>query len=231
MSTQNIRRKIEESIKMESRTNDLYKLFSTKMSDTVATAAVEFVKGYVRRTPEIIDQVYTVASSKKVLDRFIPVFLAVERYWNEEYDFIPDSEGLSGICDDAYLSCCLVQKIADTTINKRTKLLDLDLSVSNATMRNIFTPDLAATLDATVNNVFQSTQFQTTLMQLLQNPLAAMGFTGLNLNNLAAVNPQMMAIQNHMRQFDELQRGRHDVFMGNLGSMAAEAGIDIGNLY
>ena len=152
MNTNDLRKIIEDKISEESKTNSLRNHLASVVDQEAAANALEFIKNYVRVTPELIDKVYAMAHQHNLLNQFQPIFNGVFTYWMEEYDFIPDSYGLGGICDDAYLSLLLMHMIANTQVQGHGVLLEnINLSKVNNDMRIIIGPEISSQLDATAN--------------------------------------------------------------------------------
>jgi hypothetical protein len=226
MESKDLRKKIDKAFKKEEKSKKLQNFLRKSFKDAEVETTEQFIKGYIRQVPDILDIVYSAASSSRVLNLMQPVFNTVFSYWNETYDVIPDNEGLIGLTDDAYLSLSLMQKIADTKIpGSKNKLIKINLENENKKMRVLFGEKVAAILDRIVSEVFTSVQFQINMNSLLANPLMALGLQGFNMQEMNAVNPNYLNYQQHMREFDQLQQMKHDVFTGQLGAMAANAGI------
>lgn len=227
MNTNDLRQKINGVIQNENRSNELKKHLNKLVGSKEAEIALNFITGYVKETPDIMDSVYLAAKSIGLLDQFQPVFNTVFNYWEEQYDVIPDKNGLSGLTDDAYLSLCLMQKIANSKPGgSKSVLLKLELDKANKIMKNLLGSQVSLILDKMVEEVFSSTQFQDQLLALLNNPLLLLGLPGFSNQNIGAVNPQYFKYQQQMRDMENIHRMKSDLFQGELMSMAANAGFN-----
>jgi hypothetical protein len=226
MNSKGLRKKIEKAFQKEEKSKKLQNFLKKYLKDPEVETTGNFIKGYIRQVPDILDIVYSAASSARILNLIQPVFNTVFTYWDETYDVIPDNEGLIGLTDDAYLSLSLMQKIADTKIpGSKNKLIKINLENENKKMRILFGEKVAGILDKIVSEVFTSVQFQINMNALLANPFMALGLQGFNMQQMNTLNPNYLNYQQHMREFDQIQQMKHDVFTGQLGSMAANAGI------
>ncbi len=168
MNTNDIRKMIEEKISEESKTNSFKNHLSSIVDQVDAANVIEFIKNYLRVTPDLMDKVYAVAQQHNLLNQFQPIFDGVFTYWIEEYDVIPDNLGLTGICDDAYLSLSLMHLIANTQVQGHGVLLEnVDLSQMNHNMRILLGPVISSQLDATVNATYQSNNIQNSISAVL----------------------------------------------------------------
>jgi len=227
MNTNDLRQRINGVIQKETKSNELKKHLTKIIGDKEAGVAFDFIKGYVLQTPDIMDSVYGAAKAVGLLDQFQSVFDSVFIYWEEKYDVIPDKNGLSGLTDDAYLSSCLMQKIANSKPQgSKTVLLKLELDEANKIMKTLLGNNISSILDKMVEEVFSSVQFQNQLMSLLNNPLLLLGLPGFSQQNIGAVNPQFFKYQQQMRDMENIHRMKSDLFQGELMSIAANAGFN-----
>ena len=79
----------------------------------MAGAAVEAVKAFVLGAPTVVEATLLAAEEAGVLEKVRPIFETAAQYMDEELDFIPDSLGLAGLLDDAYLIYGLMQEISE----------------------------------------------------------------------------------------------------------------------
>ncbi|MEZ4849186.1 MAG: hypothetical protein R3B93_11325 [Bacteroidia bacterium] len=184
MNTNDLRRIISKSIDKENKTKKLFKLIAQTLEPSHQEDCFNFVKNYIQMTPNLIDIAYNAAQSHGVLQNFQPIFNTIFGYWSEDYDFIPDSNGMIGLCDDAYLSLCFIQEIASSRIpNTNKPLINLDLRNSNQIMRSLIGEPIATNLDQTIAQTFSSLTIQNTLATLFSHPALQMGmqnFGGFN---------------------------------------------------
>ena len=168
MNTNDVRKMIEEKISEESKTNSFKNHLTSIADQAVAVKVIEFTKNYLRTVPNLMDNVYAIAKQHNLLNQFQPIFDGVFNYWIEEYDYIPDSYGLNGICDDAYLSMSLMHLIANTQVRGHGVLLEnVDLSHVNHDMGILLGPEIRSQLDTIVNATYQSINIQNSISELL----------------------------------------------------------------
>jgi uncharacterized membrane protein YkvA (DUF1232 family) len=74
---------------------------------------VMFIRNYVQRVPQLLDQTRAAAEQAGWGEAIAPLLDAAEEYWVAPLDVIPDHLGLVGVTDDAYLSMSLLQAISD----------------------------------------------------------------------------------------------------------------------
>lgn len=177
MNTNDIRKTIEEKISEESKTNNFRNHLSSVVDQEAAAKVIEFIKNYLRATPDLMDKVYAMAQQHNLIHQFQPIFDGVFTYWMEEYDFIPDNHGLAGICDDAYLSLSLMHMIANTQVQGHGVLLEnVDLSQVNNDMKIIIGLEVSSQLDATAHATYQSINIQNSISALVNMFTGGMPF-------------------------------------------------------
>ena len=172
MNSDDIRKQIEVSLRKEEKTKQLRKELSKTFSEDEVEQKWNFIKIYISSCPKILDIVYSASQKNNLLTVFQPVFNVIFNYWTEEYDIIPDNLGLVGLCDDAYLSLKLMQKLAEQDIpGTSSKLMNIDFIIkTNATMRDLIGEPAASQLDTIIEQTFMSVSFQSILSNLLNNP-------------------------------------------------------------
>jgi uncharacterized membrane protein YkvA (DUF1232 family) len=79
----------------------------------IAGEAVAAVRAFVEGAPDVVEATLAAAREAGVLERVEPIFETALQYMDEEMDFIPDSLGLAGLLDDAYLIYGLMQEISE----------------------------------------------------------------------------------------------------------------------
>ncbi len=94
---------------------------------------VMFVRNYVQRVPQLLDQTRAAAQQAGWGEAIAPLLDAAEEYWLAPLDVIPDHLGLVGVTDDAYLSLSLLQAMSDRHREATGHpLLPFDLHEENA---------------------------------------------------------------------------------------------------
>ncbi len=63
MNTHDLRQSIKKTIKKEAKSGKLRKLLTDQLSEAEVEATINFIKGYILQTPDILDQVYAAASN------------------------------------------------------------------------------------------------------------------------------------------------------------------------
>lgn len=81
--------------------------------EALADRAVAAVREFVVSAPTVIEATMQAAAEAGVLEKVEPIFETALQYTEEELDFIPDSLGLAGLMDDAYLIYGLMQEISE----------------------------------------------------------------------------------------------------------------------
>ena len=211
MNTDDIRNIVENKIAEEAQTNHFRDYCSHKISTELTEELLTFIQQYLRATPDIMDQAYHAASQSNLADKYQPIYNATFSYWQEEYDFIPDHVGITGICDDAYLSLSLMQLVATSVVpSTGTALIPgFDLEAQNNSMGLVIGAGIKSQLDAVVAATFSSVQVQNSL-----NDLFSVAMGGAIFGGMAGYGGQMAGMQNMLDQ----QRIQDDV-NSQLGAM------------
>ena len=132
-------------------------------------SCMNYIRDYVADTPLLMEATHDAATEAGVIDRAGPLFEALLAYWYREDDLIPDELGLAGLVDDAYLSHCLVQLVADAYAEATDgALLSWDLEDDNAKMRALIGDEIAEQLDAIVTETFALSSLQDSVSALTE---------------------------------------------------------------
>ena len=208
MNSNDIRNTINETLEHEERTNHVANLLTDHLRQVGVSMTAEqqadclnFIKAYVRETPDLMDQAFSAAQQAGVLNQFQPILDQCFNYWATPNDFVPDNLGLIGNADDAYLTRMFLEAASGLQATQTGRpLLSVDLGPANRVMRGLIGEPIATNLDATVG--------QSIAAQLIQSGLQQLGgFGGLNLN--------MPNYGNYMSQY-EIDRAV-DVKLGSMG--------------
>ena len=183
MNSNDIRSLMNFAFEHEEQTQTVAMLFADTLAATGVpltlaqqTEYLEFVKGYVRETPDIMDAAYHAAQQDRALDAMQPIFDAAFSYWSEQHDFIPDNHGLIGLADDAYLTRMFMESVSDLhSANTGHPLLSIDLAPANRMMRSIIGEPIVSQLEALIGQTVASQMIQAGLQNLA-------GFGSLDLN-------------------------------------------------
>lgn len=117
-----IRDEIEAALAEDSRTGGLRAIIRGAVErgapglaepGRVVEHAVEAVRGFIASAPTVLEATIQAAREAGIEDQVRPIFETALSYMAEEGDFIPDSIGLAGLLDDAYLIHGLMQEISD----------------------------------------------------------------------------------------------------------------------
>ncbi len=208
MNTNDIRSQINDALDHEERTKTVANLLiehlkkiEVHLTPAQQTDCLNFVKAYVRETPDIMDAAFHAAQQAGVLDATRPIFDAAFSYWAEQHDFIPDNLGLIGLADDAYLTRMFIEGVSGLhAATAGRPLLSIDLGPPNRVMRGLIGEPIATQLDALVGQTLAGQMIQSGLQQLA-------GFGSLGLN--------MPGYGNYMEQYD-IDR-EVDVRLGAMG--------------
>ena len=118
--------------------NGQRKVLGDRKFEAAVGEVVTWTTEYIRRVPEILQEMSTAAESAGVLHDLTPFMVAVEKYWREQIDVIPDHMGLVGVLDDAYYSLWMTQRFSEDYQSKVGKpLLSNDLSIANSAARQL----------------------------------------------------------------------------------------------
>ena len=123
VDTEGLRASVGEAIAHEQKTGTLARLVMTALSKRYPSegedallqrteGVVGAIRRYVESMPEVVETAIAAADKAGVRDSIEPVFATAISYVNEELDFIPDSMGLAGLVDDAYLVHNLMEEMS-----------------------------------------------------------------------------------------------------------------------
>jgi len=208
MDSNDIRSQISAALENEEKTKSTANrltehLRNSGLSMTPAQQedTLNFVKAYISETPDVIDAAFHAADQAGKLGELQPIFDTSFNYWAEQQDYIPDTLGLIGLTDDAYLTRMFMESISSLHAAQTGQpLLSIDLGPANRVMRGLIGEPIATSLDAAVGQTIAGQMIQAGLKQLG-------GFGGLNLN--------MPGYGNYMSQY-EIDR-QVDVQLGAMG--------------
>ncbi len=122
MDVSGIRGEIEAALAEDGRTGGLRAIIRGAVErgapglaepGRVVDHAVEAVRGFIGSAPTVLEATMEAAREAGIEDQVRPIFETALSYMEEEGDFIPDSIGLAGLLDDAYLIHGLMQEISE----------------------------------------------------------------------------------------------------------------------
>jgi uncharacterized membrane protein YkvA (DUF1232 family) len=129
---------------------------------------VSFIREYIEHVPVLLEEVELAAKKAGVMNQIRPILQAAEGYFLQPFDLIPDSLGLIGLMDDAYLVHTLMQSLSDHYKQKTgVPLLATDLTQANLLIRVLLGEPTASTLDFSVMNLIQGPNLQSVIQQLI----------------------------------------------------------------
>lgn len=121
MGSDNYRKEIKAAIAHEEATGSLATLIETRLHADLGSdpnilprtrELVAEIRGYVESSAELMDAALESAVAGGSAEHVRPIFETAQAYVSEEVDFIPDSLGLAGLVDDAYLVMGLIREMA-----------------------------------------------------------------------------------------------------------------------
>ena len=174
MNSDDLRRTITDALAHEERTQTTARLLAQHLKRTgigLTPAQQEncmnFVKAYIRESPDLMDSAYQAGNAVGALSQLQPVFDAAFSYWSETHDFIPDDQGLVGIADDAYLTRLLLESVSMLQAQQAgCPLLSVDLGPANRVMRALIGEPVASKLDTLVAQTVAGRIIRSSLQQL-----------------------------------------------------------------
>jgi uncharacterized membrane protein YkvA (DUF1232 family) len=170
MNTAKIRKMIEAGAKDEAKTGrfaDLVRKVSPQATEEQVRNTVTFVREYAQHVPLYMEQATAAAAQAGLAGEMQQMTAALQSYWDDPNDLIPDRLGLVGLMDDAYASMFLLQAVSDycrTTFGR--PLLEQDLKPANQLMRNLIGEPVAPNLEARVGITIGQAMMQRMLQQL-----------------------------------------------------------------
>lgn len=175
MDTRAIRRAIEQAVQHEERSgalagilNQVARAHGKRPSGEEMRATLHFIRTYVEHVPALLEHLAAAAAQADLEGEAEPVLAAIEQYFLQSFDIIPDHAGLVGLMDDAYLSHCLMQGLSDRyQQNSDGALLPLNMTAANQAIRLLIGEPHASLLDASVMSVLQAPYLQNALQKLM----------------------------------------------------------------
>ena len=119
--------------------------------ERAAQSILEAWRVQLEQVPELIDAVSEAAADARVTSAVAPILEAVQDYFLDPDDVIPDSHGILGLLDDMYLALSLLQSVSEQ-FRELTghALIDVDLTPSIQAVRPLFGKRITA-LDARIH--------------------------------------------------------------------------------
>jgi len=199
MRTKEIRWMIAQAVSHEQQTHTLAQLLNQwfAMTGRPLTSAqvdglVQFMQAYIQFVPDVLDEAEKVAKKEGWHRAIAPILEAAQDYFVQPFDFIPDSCGLIGLTDDAYLAHTLLQQIS-ASFQQETKkpLVVNDTKAVNLFVRSLIGEPIASMLDQKVAEILQGPSSQDVLSQLIALAGSGSAFGGGSSFNDYAVKEQV----------------------------------------
>jgi len=128
-----------------------------EVDDVDLERGARFVCRYIELVPYMIKVAWTAAVTVGLQGPMSRILDAVQSYWLEDDDIIPDQIGVVGLLDDAYCSLSSLQVVSDHYRLQTGKyLFPDDLTGANQVMRKIIGEPYASDLDRLVTGTMQS---------------------------------------------------------------------------
>jgi uncharacterized membrane protein YkvA (DUF1232 family) len=129
--------------------------------------AVRFVSSYISQAPYMMKVAWTAGRSIGLESEMDRILHAVQSYWEQHDDIIPDNLGMIGLLDDAYCSLCTLQAVSDHFQLQTGKyLFPDDLSAANRIMRKIIGEPYASDLDKLVMTTMRESRVVESMKKL-----------------------------------------------------------------
>ncbi len=174
MVTQLIRQQIAQTLALPHsnqvfarRMRDIASAQNLSLDDDAIAQYAALVTNYIEDTADLLDACAFASQRAGVAPQVMPLLEFVGRYFLNTQDYIPDSFGLYGLLDDAYIAKNLLVQIS-AVFQQYTgyPLLQIALDGDNALVRTIIGEPLASTLDQDVANTLHTAIVQQQVSQL-----------------------------------------------------------------
>jgi uncharacterized membrane protein YkvA (DUF1232 family) len=143
--------------------------------EQAAQSILESWRVQLEQVPELIDALDEAGADARVASVVNPILEAVQKYFLEPDDAIPDSHGILGLLDDMYLALSLLQSVSERYREfTGHALIDVDLTPSIDAIRPLFQPRRIAALDARIQAALGQSKILASLQgsHSLDQPLA-----------------------------------------------------------
>jgi uncharacterized membrane protein YkvA (DUF1232 family) len=119
MNSNDIRSQISAALENEEQTKSAANRLTERLKNSGLSMTpaqqedtLNFVKAYISETPDLMDAAFHAADQAGKLSELQPIFDTSFNYWAEQQDYIPDTLGLIGLTDDAYLTRMFMESIS-----------------------------------------------------------------------------------------------------------------------
>ena len=174
MVTQLIRQQIAQALALPhsnqvfaERMREIASAQSLSLDDDAIAQYAALATNYIADTVDLLDACAFASQQVGVAQQVMPLLGLSEQYFLNTQDYIPDSYGLYGLLDDAYIAKSLLVQIS-AVFQQYTgyPLLNIALDGDNALVRVIIGEPLASTLDQEVANTLQNAIVQQQVNQM-----------------------------------------------------------------
>jgi uncharacterized membrane protein YkvA (DUF1232 family) len=125
---------------------------SPQEREQAAQAILEAWRIQLDQVPEVIDALAEAAKDARVASAVAPILQAVQEYFLDPDDVIPDGHGILGLLDDMYLALSLLQSVSEQCRELTGHaLIDVDLTPSIQAVRPLFQGKRITALDARIH--------------------------------------------------------------------------------
>lgn len=176
MPTQKIRQLIEEAVDFERQTGnlkqtliDFSELCGVRLDSEQLTSLTLFVQQYVEHAPLLLDELTDISKYAGIYEDVKYIIEVAAEYFLSPLDVIPDSLGLLGLIDDAYLTHRLMITLTSAFQSKADKpLVGSDYTRANLFVRRLIGEPQATMLDNAVTYNFETPGIQQSLANKLE---------------------------------------------------------------
>lgn len=190
VNTDQIRETVQKALAHEAEHGTLARLIGDAvrrddptLDDAAAEARTDATLGaiaaYIEAMVNVIDETLAAAGRAGVADDMRPIFETAITYVHEDVDFIPDSLGLAGLIDDAYLVHGLMQEISQrhrALIGK--DLLPPEYFAETQRVRRMIGEPTATRLDVAIVAFARRHNVRNTIQQIFER----IGATGMSMD-------------------------------------------------
>lgn len=144
-----------------------------------AESTLRAITAYIEAMADVIDETLAAAGRAGVADDMRPIFETAISYVHEDVDFIPDSLGLAGLIDDAYLVHGLMQEISQRHRALLGKdLLPAEYFAETQRVRRMIGEPTATRLDVAIVAFARRHNVRNTIQQIFER----IGATGMSMD-------------------------------------------------
>lgn len=163
MQVEQIQAQIEEAKVIEKERRVLHRAVLSLVRQNGVNATeiqvrkiIDLITEYIEHAPALMEQVSSAATNDDAQPCIQPLLDAIEAFFLEPNDIIPDQFGLAGLLDDAYLTYTLLQSISDEYESKSGRaLLPKEAFEMNTFIRRLIGEPFVSMLDKHVSSTMK----------------------------------------------------------------------------